>query len=649
MLLPSAASLLFSLSNPLNLTLLTSHLLSAPALWDGTANFETCRQIFRVFYTACSKISELGPGQPNESQRSSLSQEEWVRAVVKGADPQSPRWRHLILLGGLLLGLSNGQQDVSPHLRSKLELALLMASKLSLHESHRTSVLAQHSIAFVLNHTFELLPDHCRTQLDYDALLPMLVNETFFSEEGLEHGYWLRLIDDDVVETTGSKLNWPGKSSTFARVKQMQSRAFVASLGPMSRLIAHSIECVSDAHSVSETVNRLGEFARTLTISWRQNKLSKVHPFDENEKLDVEAINSTLPVLWQILRMSLFTSVIVLRAVLGRVLQDPLLSRSDVAPLLAMQCLHTLRNLYFISSRLGQTSFSEYIFVSFTATDILAQYPDHAERFLTSIRPNQPGKIPEHSLDRCFDLFFLNTAEHFTLVLSPQVNEELLIAAALPYLSGNDKSHLGELFESGHSLTLAVLSAPKSAELSGKLLPFYLGALMAAFPQAVSTRQFRLAFKTVIRISGPPSRIAEDQPLLQATLMELLRDRALKATLELIPNRSEAPNDPPLSEGAALTLAIIDSLCHLSIPDLNEWLPLTAELLNHVSNPQMRQMCRDRFWEALNGGEMDIERAALCVAWWTTRGGREFVFSGDNPFDDHEPLMSDALVQEGKL
>jgi hypothetical protein len=42
----------------------------------------------------------------------------------------------------------------------------------------------------------------------------------------------------------------------------------------------------------------------------------------------------------------------------------------------------------------------------------------------------------------------------------------------------------------------------------------------------------------------------------------------------------------------------------------------------------MRTTCVERFWEALSGGEMDMERAYFCVLWWSTRGGRELVIYG---------------------
>ena len=136
-----------------------------------------------------------------------------------------------------------------------------------------------------------------------------------------------------------------------------------------------------------------------------------------------------------------------------------------------------LRDLYFISSRLGVNSFTQYTFVYLTAIDILSQYPAQAEAFLREIQPAEAGCIPQHPLDRCLDLYFLNTAEHFTLVLTPKANEELLIAAATPYLGVGGDQRLLEIFEAAHSTVLAVLAAPQTADLVAKHIYTYVDVL----------------------------------------------------------------------------------------------------------------------------------------------------------------------------
>src|SRR5271154_6475464 len=118
-LLPSATGLLFSLSNPLNITLLSSQLLTSPAIWDNVRKLEDCRRIFSIFFTATRQL--LSPNNTTTpTPKSCLSTEEWITAVVKGADDSSPRWRHLLLLGGVLLGVGQPEHaEISHRLRLK--------------------------------------------------------------------------------------------------------------------------------------------------------------------------------------------------------------------------------------------------------------------------------------------------------------------------------------------------------------------------------------------------------------------------------------------------------------------------------------------------------------------------------------------------
>ncbi len=147
-----------------------------------------------------------------------------------------------------------------------------------------------------------------------------------------------------------------------------------------------------------------------------------------------------------------------------------------------MQTLQILRDIYFISSRLGANAFTQYTFVYLAALDILAQYPEQQLAFLRVIQPAEAGQIPQHPLDRCLDLYFLNTAEHFTLVLNTQLSEELLIAAATPYLGVGGDQRLLEIFEAAHSAMLAVLAAPQNSELVAKYIYAYIDILFKVSP-----------------------------------------------------------------------------------------------------------------------------------------------------------------------
>ena len=649
-LLPTATSLLFSLSNPLNLTLLASQLLIAPALWDRVRNVQDCRRIFSVFYTAASQIGIQGQArhlQPNFDGHQSISREAWVTAVVKGADERTPRWRHLVLLGGLLIGFDREKKSSIPHnLRTNLELALVTATNLALGEHIGQNDIGQRCLVFVLNSTFALLADHHQARIEYNLLLPVIIDVSFFSSDGLEHGWWLGTIGEDLLTGTEKKLRWPIESGTFSKVQQIENRPLVQGLGPLARLIAHSIENATNAGLVMEAIDRLADFARTLNISWRRNKLSEIDVSEEPQHLEAESLQKTIPVLWR----SFFASVIVLRASLGRLLIDRFLSSDANAPLLGMQALHILRNFHFTSHRLGQTSSSQYTYVHLTAIDVLTQYPDQAGKFLTSVRPLVIGHVSKHPAERNLDLFFLNTAEHFTLTLKPQLNQDLLLAAALPYLGVDGNGYMLDMLEAGHSLTLAILAAPRNAEIATRQLPVYVETLLASFPARLSSRQFRLALKTVIRILDQGVPDVEPTLMLSPVLLDLIYDSAVHASTEPLPPHQRMNDPMPLTEQAVLTLAIIDCLSCLRLDILQEWLPLTAELVTKIEHPTMKQACQQRFWEVISSGEMDVNRALICVAWWTSRGGRELLLFGHDVSDnDDSHPMSGALQPEAKL
>ncbi|KAL4978600.1 hypothetical protein BDW66DRAFT_129979 [Aspergillus desertorum] len=600
-----------------------------------------------------------------------MDPEQWVKAVVGGADEKSPRWRHLLLIGGVLLGFEGQDRQGLPfNVRKQLESALVTAAQLALKDLDPRDGIDGRCVTMVLNYSFQLLSDAERKRLDYDRLLPFMVQITYFSPEGFEGAYFLGSVDQDIIQTPSKRFAWPSQSTTVQRVTTIASSPLVSALGPLSRLIAHAIENVRDPRLVAQSVDQIADFVRTLMVQWRQNKLSEIDKAEEQEFLEAESLRDTIPGLWKLLRNCLYSVVIILRAVLGRVINDRTLASDRSAPFISMQALHILRNLYFISSRVGQNSSSQHTFVTLAAVDILAQYPDLTQNFLRSIKPSELGQIPVHPLDRCLDLYFLNTSELFTTVVSSKFCEDVLIQAALPYLPAGGNNHLLEIFEAAHSLALAIFAIPSNAAVTAKHLPFYIDNLFAVFPTNLSGRQFRLAFKTVLQVTAPPSPIANHQPLLPSTLLEVLYDRAFNnASKTPLPQSSqpasvstpepdmakEAPVQ--LSEQAFLTLALIDSLCFLGVEDLEEWLPLTAHLINAVSPPEMRRVCVERFWDALSNGEMDVERAHSCVAWWSTKGGREMILlasesSGAQGDGSHGAYMSGAIgavAPESKL
>lgn len=252
-----------------------------------------------------------------------ITKEDWVKAVVKGADDRSPRWRHLLVLGGLLSGFErDNRHGLTTALRRTLEGAIVKAANLALEDSGPNRGLDTSSLAMVLSYIFDLLSAVERAQIKHDLLLPILCEACFFSKDGLHWGYFLGTMDADVVQGEGSRFNWSTRSSTYFQLQRTSSGSLLASLGSLSRLTAFSIEMVRSVDLLAVFLDDLSAFTRSLCVQWRQNKLSEIDATDETAFLSEEALRSSLPLLWQVLKTTTFATIINLRALLGRVLGD---------------------------------------------------------------------------------------------------------------------------------------------------------------------------------------------------------------------------------------------------------------------------------------------------------------------------------------
>ncbi|KAI5292254.1 hypothetical protein KEM52_006495, partial [Ascosphaera acerosa] len=676
-LLPRATGLLTALSNPRNISLLTGQLLAAPAVWSSPAlDLAACRRIMAVFSSAAVYLVQREQDEKTEKEKGRntvlsfgapppqpvrlvpaaatpqrVPREEWVAAVVGGLSKTTtttaattttpappPAWRHLLVLGGLLVGMEGqARQGLTLSTRRRLARLLVEAANATSVAAGQTPpaagggaphLLPAHVVAMVLTYTWDLLPDDERRRVDVNALLPVLLVAAYESDEGLEGGRFLALVARDVKiqphdasQGQGQghgqwRVRWPATCPSFEHVRIVSARPLVASLGPLSKLVAHCLE-TGRPDLAPRAVDALLGFSASLLAHWQQTPLAA----HDDDALDADTSATTLPVLRQVLKMAFFSAVMALRAVLGRVLNDAALAADAVAPRLAANALRVLRGFCFVSALVPPSS--QYTFVSLAAIDVLAQHPALAQHFLEEIRAPNLEKggdacLPSTPLQRSLDLYFLNTAEHFSLALDPAVSERLLVAAALPYLAAHDvPARLVENFEAAHSVMLSVLAAPRSAEMAAKYLHVYVDNLNRVFPANLSARQFRLAYRTILQITATPSPLANTQPLLPSILLDMLEQRALHAPTHPLPPHITAPSDPsggaltesapppPLSEQAVLALALIDCLCFLDVACLEEWLPRAARLVNVLPDEGMRTVCRERFWQALSEGEMD--------------------------------------------
>ena len=172
--------MLTTLQNPLNITLLTYQLLTAPAIWERPAGLQTSRGVFGVFHSAAAQVlkredealeqqtQSFWPSSPPVLE--GIQKDEWLKAVIKGADERSSRWKHLLVFGGLLIGFGPEEEERLPaSLRSSLEQALIQAANMALVDVRNGDELGAQSVALCLNHVFSLLSDYDRSQLDYDV------------------------------------------------------------------------------------------------------------------------------------------------------------------------------------------------------------------------------------------------------------------------------------------------------------------------------------------------------------------------------------------------------------------------------------------------------------------------------------------------
>ncbi|QIW99958.1 hypothetical protein AMS68_005476 [Peltaster fructicola] len=635
-LLGTSVSLLTTLNNPLNVVLLTSQVLSAPAIWSEP-DLERSLKCMSVFHSASQALVKHERAKKSRSPdrdfaalqlERALPQDEWIRAVVKGADEHSPRWRHILVLAGMLLGFGPREDAVlSRAMRSTLEKSLTNAVNLACEETPEDDML-------------------------------VLMRASFRAQAGLASPRLLGAIDQDVSLSTHNRLRWPEQSTSFQYVRTLLANPLVASLGSLARLIAHGIDQVQDPGTIMAVLDDLDDYSRILHQQWRQNKLSTVEVADEGMILDAETLHTTFPALWKLYRGIMFASTLILRAITGRLLGDKTLAQNSVAPDVAIQTLRVVRHTYFISARAGPSTFSQHKFVHLTAIDILATHPLLTRDFLYSIKPTDLGHLPQHPIDRNLDLFFLNTAEYFTPMADTDTAGTLFLPAATPYITSNGDANMLPVFEAAHSVILATFAAPQNADLANVHLPFYVGALFGVFPSSLPVRQFRYALNALMMISTPPSRLAAKQPMLSSTLLELLRERAERASTTPLPphilggneapQTVEAPPDasPGLSEQAVVVLTVIDTLTQLPLDLLDEWLPITADMINLVDDRFMREECKQHFWHILNDGGMDPQRSRVSHAWWSTAGGREAVLYGRDYPDPHMPEMSGALPED---
>jgi hypothetical protein len=545
----------------------------------------------------------------------------------------------------------NDRQSLSRALRSMLEQAVVTAANLALEANIEDGPAAAVSIITALNFAFPILSEFHRAQINCNALLPMAI-WAITGEEGFCDAQFLRTISRDTTIQPGQVFSWPERSPSCKLLRDLDKQPLMANMGPLTKLAAFAVQHATDAAVVLQAQDALLVFTTRVLDAWQKNRFSEVDPAFEASHLNPETLQTTWPLLWQIFRKLMFGTTAVLQAIVARSLLDPHMLMHGMAPSIASKSLQILRNIFFISSRNGNSSFQVYTFAYMTSIDVLGRDNLATEAFLREIRPADALLNPSTYVQMNLDLYYLNVAEHLPLSLSTEACELLVVKPAISYLSqdGPMSTSMTEIFESAHSTILSVLSCPQHSALTIKITPFYIVKVFDSFPQHISSRQFRVAFKTVMEIVSPPFPIAAMEPHLSETLLDMLHAKIATAgktllapTPDAVSRVLEETQEEPLSEQSALVMTLIDSLPFLPLPLVEEWLAITAQTMNEIEDPRLKLPVKKRFWDVLVNGEMDVERSTIGVAWWGTKGGRELVLFGAA---QEPPMMSGGLGRD---
>lgn len=264
-----------------------------------------------------------------EAQRS-LRVDEWTAAVVKGVDGGMPPARQVLVFAGLLQGLqSQGGHELGRGLRTMLKAALVKAVNLSLRNDVQRLGVTDLGLVVALSQVFDFLDMREKAVLDHDSLLPMLIWAVFFSNDGLHQGYFLSTIDADVEEGAGGRFSWSIRSHSYFQLRSTSSGPLVVALGRLSRLTAFSIGHATGVATLARMLQDLFGFSRSLSIQWRQNKLSEIDISEETLFLTEETLRTPLPLLWRVLRSSMYAIVVILTSYTGRLLSDKLGTKDD--------------------------------------------------------------------------------------------------------------------------------------------------------------------------------------------------------------------------------------------------------------------------------------------------------------------------------
>ncbi|KAF3938330.1 hypothetical protein ABW19_dt0209635 [Dactylella cylindrospora] len=164
-LINDAALTLSRLTNPLNVSLLTTQVLAAPALWNAPDLLPICQAVFDIFRLAAQE-------RARESNLA-LSLTEWIEAVVNGADARVPRWKHALTSGGILTAFEANDARLPYTTRTQLEAHVIEV--VNFHFEFLTSGIESHACVLAISNTFRVLSEDSKYLINFPVglLIPV--------------------------------------------------------------------------------------------------------------------------------------------------------------------------------------------------------------------------------------------------------------------------------------------------------------------------------------------------------------------------------------------------------------------------------------------------------------------------------------------
>ncbi|TCD60595.1 hypothetical protein EIP91_009826 [Steccherinum ochraceum] len=359
-------------------------------------------------------------------------------------------------------------------------------------------------------------------------------------DSAFQSGTFLSSLEQSLFSNPDGKLSISPTSQFATNLQSMSSSPIIVSMAPLSRLGALAVSALADSRPrqawlvMAEIMQRLEALTRTVEQDWVRTRLSGT-----GEESDVAVESQEIAKeLWSTLKTLLFTTIMIVQAVLTTVVYVPQPTQetpahtSATTPIpsahsFALTALHIFSHLSFVLPQFGgvtstaENSFVELKKVFYTALDVLASDAGESERFVRMLCEDTRSQESSHKLPSRFlhakKAYSLACIEQLVPVLQDEVLRTEVYPMCQPHLS--DSSHR-EAYESSHSVMLAIFASYAERANKGEaeaishshqegpafaeqVVPSYVRSLIENSEDgALSTTQLCMAFAALVRSAG---------------------------------------------------------------------------------------------------------------------------------------------------